>query len=139
MAAAWLAWCLGLAWGCGCGTALAGLPRLAAAVLAVLAGAAGALGLLGGRSRAWPGAGWPAGLRLHWLPDGSWWLEVGGRRHYVQMSRPVVLGPLLWLRWVSPDHSGWACLEQGRIEPVAWRRLKARMKLQQSTLPGGRP
>jgi hypothetical protein len=124
LALAWALWCLGLGaslWaGCSLpGWACSGLDLL----LAALAWRGAAL-LLGRGAQGGP-------QRLRWESDGRWWHERDPDPGvYVELDPPRRLGRLVWLRWAGPQGPGWWCLDGATMEPNAWARLQARMRLQ---------
>jgi hypothetical protein len=109
LAAAWALWCFalgaGLWWGCD-------LPwwcRLGLLCLVTLALRQGVRSFLAG------------GGKLRCEPDGQWRYEPPqAATSYVQIAAPRLLGPLLWL--------GWPVVDSSRVEPNAWRAIKARMR-----------
>jgi len=117
LAIAWSAWCAALAaalwWGCD----LAGWWRLA--LLGIVAFAL------------WRGVREfrAAGGSLSWDGGQQWRHEPQhGEAAYVQVGAPRLLGPLLWLRWPSTGGRRFVTLDAARVEPNAWRAIKARMR-----------
>ncbi|MGH8253026.1 MAG: hypothetical protein ACRES2_03235 [Steroidobacteraceae bacterium] len=114
---AWGSWCIGLAaalwWGCD----LAWWWRLALLVIVALAFWRGLREFsgLGGNLRCESGQRW-----RHESPDGD--------NAYVEPAAPRLLGPLLWLSWPSRRGRRFVTLDAMRVEPNAWRAIKARMK-----------
>jgi hypothetical protein len=117
LATAWGLWCIALAaamwWGCD----LAWWWRLALLGVVALA--------------LW------RGVRVFLIGEGQLRCDAGQRwRHeakkgettYVQADAPRLLGPLLWFSWRSPRGRRFVTLDASRVEPNAWRALKARMR-----------
>jgi hypothetical protein len=117
LAIAWSAWCAALAaalwWGCD----LAWWWRVSLLGVVALASWHGVREFQGtaGRLR--------CDGRQHWRHE-----PQPGEADYVQLGTPHLLGPLLWLRWPSPGGRRFVTLDAARVEPNAWRMIKAAMK-----------
>jgi len=133
LALLWALWAVALAAALWAGCALPRWPRLGLAGLALGAGWRGALDFLGQRGAV---AGRAGGGQLRWERDGRWWHQSGSLPGtYVQPDPAQRLGPLLWLRWRTPQGRRYLLLDAHSAEPRRLARLKARMKF---TAPLGR-
>ena len=117
LAIAWISWCTALGaalwWGCD----LAWWWRLALLGVVALALWRGVreFRVTDGRLR------WDGGQRWRHEPQ-------HGEAAYVQVDAPRLLGSLLWLRWPLAGGRRFVTLDAARVEPNAWRAIKARMR-----------
>lgn len=88
------------------------------------------------RGRDWLAFPGPAGRRLIWDADGSWWQQDPGRglRQLRLAAMPQSLGPCLWLRFqgapASNPGSNLTLIDARYAEPVGLRRLQAALRLE---------
>ena len=120
MALGWALWCLALAAGLWAGCALAPWLRFGLAALMLPVGGLGARHLRRGAGA----------LRLVWQSDGRWRIHGGsGAGSYVQPDPPRRLGPILWVSWPGGRGASYLHADGIRVEPIALRALKGRMRL----------
>ena len=120
MALGWALWCLALAAGLWAGCALVPWLRFGLAALMLPVGGLGARHLRRGAGAA----------RLVWEADGRWRLQGGSHPgSYVEPDPPRRLGPILWISWRGGRGAGYLHADGIRVEPIALRALKGRMRL----------